>query len=78
MKEENILLINDSLQSDQGKQSLAESVESRHRIDNVARRFKFQCRMVLMLFMFATVVSICLAVMFIVVIGNKNDKVEDQ
>jgi hypothetical protein len=77
MKDENKLLINDEQQSnrDDSKQSVTNSEESRYRIDNVARRFKFQCRLVLMLFVSATVVSICLAVTIILVIPHKNEDI---
>jgi hypothetical protein len=74
MKDENKFLINNEQSDrDEQKQSIAESEQSIYRIDNVARKFKFQCRMMLLMFVFATAVSICLGIMFsLEVINNYN------
>jgi hypothetical protein len=47
--------------SEQNQSTTDASEQSRHRIDYVARRFKFQCRLLLILFIVATIMSICIA-----------------
>jgi hypothetical protein len=58
---DNNRLSNTDVQQSDYKQSTEDAEESGHPVYNVPRRFKSQCRLMLVLFVLATAVAVCLA-----------------